>query len=74
MEKWTAADEKLWAELEKRRETVLGERRRTLIEALKIPYVPNLEISFIADYLEANAQQIIAALEPYVLHPEVSNE
>ena len=71
MEKWTAADEKLWAELEQRRSMIRAEWRANLYDATLPVILTDGRREFL-DTMIQNATAIAAALEPYVLHPEVA--
>lgn len=66
MEKWTAADEKLWAKLEARR-TQLRERWRIdLYDAMaNVSYRDSVDT--LLDGMIEHAAEISAALEPFVL-------
>lgn len=73
MEKWTAADEKLWLELDRRR----ADRRRELRADLYNACLPLVRTDAMSDFLDSlieNAAPVSRALEPYVLLPEKSDE
>lgn len=64
-EKWTAADEKLWAELEGRRSALRTEWRKRLFDTLTGTGMTG--IYPLTDYMIENAVEVSAALEPFVL-------
>lgn len=66
MEKWTAADEKLWAELEARR-TELRERWRIELNDAMANVCYYDGIDTLLDGMIEHAAEISAALEPFVL-------
>ena len=73
MEKWTAADEKLWIELDARR----AELRRRLRAELYNATVGLVRTDGMSEFLGSlidNARAVHSALEPYVLLPEEVHE
>ena len=65
VEKWTAADEKLWADLEARRQQVYDRRLDALEEVFRDAGL-DMDASDL-DGIVANAVEITAALEPFIL-------
>lgn len=73
MEKWTAADEKLLAELETRRARLRDRWRIGLNDAMaNVCYYDGIDV--LLDDMIKHAAEISAALEPFVLSSEKSDE
>lgn len=66
-EKWTAADEKLWADLNTRRIAIREQRESALRDALALCGIVSHEAWLVAAKLAIAPVQVAAALEPYVL-------
>lgn len=66
VEKWTAADEKLFLELEQRRNEVLDRQRNVLLSAMSKAYERDSFGETLTGMID-NAVAIHAALEPFVL-------
>lgn len=66
VEKWTAADEKLFAELAKRREAMRVEQRETLVSVMNDVFDYD-SMTYTINNMITHAAAIHAALEPFVL-------
>lgn len=74
VEKWTAADETLYRDLEARRAAVRGDwRDRVFVVAKKFNNSSHMDAVFATDNLIKHAVEVSAALEPFVLIAQENN-
>lgn len=67
VEKWTAADERLWVDLNTRRIAIREQRESALRDALALCGITNHDAWLVATKLTQAPAAVAAALEPYVL-------